>query len=43
MVQDHYAKLGFTDMSTDAADRNHNMLDLADFRPAETSIVTTEG
>jgi FkbH-like protein len=43
MVKDHYAKLGFTVISTDAAGGSCNMLDLAGFHPAETSIVTTQG
>ena len=43
MVKDHYVKLGFTVMSTNAAGGNRNMLDLANFRPTETSIVITEG
>lgn len=43
MVKDHYARLGFTVMSTDAAGGNHNVLTLATFRPAETSIAIIEG
>jgi FkbH-like protein len=43
MVKDHYAKLGFTVVATNAAGGNRNMLDLTNFRPAETSIVLTEG
>ena len=43
MVRDHYARLGFTVMDTDAAGGNRNMLDLASFTPAETFIHVVEG
>ena len=43
MVKDHYAKLGFTVMETDAAGGNRNVLDLAGFIPAETFIEMREG
>jgi FkbH-like protein len=42
MVKDHYAKLGFTVMETDASG-SHAVLDLASFTPAETFIHVTEG
>ena len=38
MVKDHYAKLGFTVMETDAAGGNRTVLDLAgSFRPKHSS------
>ena len=43
MVKDHYARLGFTVMDTDAAGGNRNILDLAAFTPAETFIHVVEG
>lgn len=43
MVRDHYAKLGFTVMSTDEKGGNVNMLDLATFSPADTFIHVVEG
>jgi FkbH-like protein len=43
MVKDHYAKLGFTIMETDAAGGSRGVLDLAGFTPAETFIHVTEG
>jgi len=43
MVKDHYARLGFTVMATDAAGGNRNILDLAAFTPAETFIHVVEG
>jgi FkbH-like protein len=43
MVEDHYAKLGFTVMETDAAGGNRNIQDLANFTPADTFIHVTEG
>ena len=43
MVKDHYARLGFTVMETDAAGGNRNILDLATFTPAETFIHVVEG
>jgi FkbH-like protein len=42
MVKDHYAKLGFTVMETDASG-SRAVLDLASFTPAETFIHVTEG
>jgi FkbH-like protein len=42
MVKDHYAKLGFTVMFADA-DVSRGILSLESFRPAETSILMTEG
>ena len=43
MVRDHYARLGFTVMETDAAGGSRNILDLAAFTPAETFIHVVEG
>jgi len=43
MVKDHYARLGFTVMETDAAGGNRNIQDLASFTPAETFIHVVEG
>ena len=43
MVKDHYAKLGFTVMETDAAGGNRTILDLAQYTPAETFIHVVEG
>ena len=43
MVKDHYAKLGFTVMKTDAMGGSRNVLDLASFAPAETFIFVTPG
>ena len=43
MVKEHYAKRGFTVISTDAAGGSRNVLDLESFRPAETSIVISQG
>jgi FkbH-like protein len=43
MVKDHYAKLGFTVMETDAAGGSRAVLDLAGYTPAETFIQVTEG
>ncbi len=43
MVKDHYAKLGFTVMETGTAGRNRSVIDLPNFRPAETFILVTEG
>ena len=43
MVKDHYAKCGFTVISTDAAGGSRNRLDLESFHPAKTSIVITQG
>jgi len=43
MVKEHYARLGFTTMETDAAGGNRNILDLAAFIPAETFIHVVEG
>ena len=43
MVKDHYARLGFTVMETDASGGSRAMLDLAGFVPAETFIHVTEG
>jgi len=43
MVKDHYAKLGFTAMETDASGGSRAVLDLTGFQPAETFIHVTEG
>ncbi len=43
MVKEHYARLGFTVMQSDAAGSNRNILDLAGFTPAETFIHVVEG
>ena len=43
LVKDHYARLGFTVLETDAAGGNRNLLNLAAFTPAETCIHVTEG
>jgi FkbH-like protein len=43
MVKDHYAKLGFTVMETNAEGGSQAVLDLAGFTPAETFIHVTEG
>ncbi|HEY0184310.1 MAG TPA: HAD-IIIC family phosphatase [Rhodopila sp.] len=43
MVKEHYARLGFAVMETDAAGGNRNILDLATFTPAETFIHVIEG
>jgi FkbH-like protein len=43
MVKDHYAKLGFTVMETDAAGGSRAVLDLTGYTPAETFIQVTEG
>ncbi len=43
MVKDHYARLGFTAMDTDADGRSRAFLDLSGFRPAETFIHVSEG
>ncbi len=43
MVKDHYAKLGFVVMETDAVGGTRAVLDLAGFTPAETFIQVTEG
>ncbi len=43
MVKEHYARLGFTVMESDAAGGNRNILDLAGFTPAETFIHVVEG
>jgi predicted enzyme involved in methoxymalonyl-ACP biosynthesis len=43
MVKDHYARLGFTVMETDAAGGNRNILDLAAFTAAATFIHVAEG
>src|SRR3954468_2223651 len=43
MVKDHYAKLGFTVMQTDAAGGSRAVLDLAGYSPAETFIQVAEG
>ncbi len=43
MVKDHYARLGFTVMETEAGGGNRNLLDLAGFTPAETFIHVVEG
>jgi FkbH-like protein len=43
MVKDHYARLGFTMMATDAAGGSRAILDLAAFTPAETFIHVVEG
>ncbi len=43
MVKDHYARLGFTVVETDEAGGNRNVLELAEFVPAETFIEMREG
>jgi predicted enzyme involved in methoxymalonyl-ACP biosynthesis len=43
MVKDHYAKLGFTVMETDAVGGSRALLDLASFTPADTFIHVEEG
>ena len=43
MVKDHYARLGFTVMETDATGSNRNIIDLAAFTPADTFIHVVEG
>jgi FkbH-like protein len=43
MVKDHFARLGFTTVSTDADGGNRNSLELAGFVPAETFIEMREG
>jgi FkbH-like protein len=43
MVKDHYMKLGFTVMETDATGGSRAVLDLAGYTPAETFIHVTEG
>jgi FkbH-like protein len=43
IVQDHYVKLGFTVVCTNATGGCRNMLDLESFRPVETSIAITKG
>ncbi len=43
MVKDHYSKLGFAVMETDAAGGSRAVLGLAGYIPAETFIDVTEG
>ncbi len=43
MVKDHYAKLGFTVAAVNDGGGSRNLLDLAEFTPAETFIHVTEG
>jgi len=43
MVKDHYARLGFTVIESDAAGGNRSVLDLAGFVPADTFIEIREG
>jgi FkbH-like protein len=43
MVKDHYARLGFTVIETDAGGGSRAVLDLGSFTPAETFIHVTEG
>jgi FkbH-like protein len=43
MVRDHYARLGFTVVSTDATGGNRNVLELDSFVPIETFINMREG
>jgi FkbH-like protein len=43
MVKDHYVRLGFRVMETTEAGGSRNLLDLAAFIPAETSIHVVEG
>ena len=43
MVKDHYAKLGFTVMETDAAGGSRACSIWPSFTPAETFIHVTEG
>jgi hypothetical protein len=43
MVRDHYAKLGFAEMETNADGGSRAVLDLAGYTPAETFIHVTEG
>jgi FkbH-like protein len=43
MVEDHYARLGFSVTQTDPVNGNRHVLDLAEFIPAETFIYVVEG
>ena len=43
MVKDHYARLGFTVAATNDTGGSRNLLDLAEFVPADTFIHVTEG
>jgi FkbH-like protein len=43
MVKDHYARLGFTVATVNDGGGSRNLLDLAEFTPAETFIHVTEG
>ena len=43
MVKDHFARLGFTTVASDEAGGNRNVLELAEFVPAETFIEMREG
>jgi FkbH-like protein len=43
MVKDHYARLGFTTVATDAGGGSHNLLDLVGFTPTDTFIQVAEG
>ena len=43
MVKDHYAKLGFTAVETDAAGGSRNVLELSSYAPAETFIFVAPG
>jgi len=43
MVKDHYARLGFTVAAVNDGGGSRNLLDLAEFTPAETFIHVTEG
>jgi FkbH-like protein len=43
MVKDHFARLGFTTVASDEAGGNRNVLELAEFVPAETFVEMREG
>ncbi len=43
MVKDHYAKLRFTAVETDAVGGSRNVLELSSYAPAETFIFVTPG
>ncbi len=43
MVRDHYERLGFVKMHEDASGGSRNILDLAEFVPADTFIDVREG
>ena len=43
MVKDHYARLGFTVIATDASGASHAALPLAEYVPAATAIAVKGG